>query len=79
MQVQYRGKTLWACSNSLIKIHTAAPSVECKFLDHGKPVQEGLALPQNIDEPPWEAAALLGILLGTKMVVCIALYCKTAI
>ena len=79
MQVQYKGKSLWACTNGLIKIHTAGSPGECKLLDHGKPVQDGLALPQNMEEPPWEAAALLGTLFITKAVVYIALYRKTTI
>ena len=78
MQVQYRGKALWACTNSLVKIHTEAPASECKFLNHGKAVQDGLALPRSMDEPPWEVAALLSILLGVKAVVFLALYSKVA-
>lgn len=74
----YRGKILWACANSLVKIHSQAPPAQCKLLDHGRQVQDGLALSRNLDEPPWEAAALIAILLATKAVVFVALYCKTA-
>ena len=77
--MQYHGKALWSCGNSIARHHRDLPPGSCMYLAPGKAVQLGLALPRDVNEPPWEAAALVGILVFMKLLVFAALYFRTSV
>jgi hypothetical protein len=78
MQIQYNGRDLWSCGFDTAKEHATLPPGTCTFVQNGKGVQTALHMSQNPNDVPWEAGALVGLLIVSRIAVYLGLSYKTS-
>ena len=78
VQIQYRGRDLWDCGYSKVQYHDSLPAGSCTFVPNGDAVKRALRMSQNPNDPPWEAAALIGLLILSRIAVFVGLSYKTS-
>ncbi len=78
VQIQYKDRHLWDCGFDTAQYHDSLPPGTCTFVPSGKPVEMGLHLDQDPNSIPWEGAALVGILIVSRIAVFLGLSYKTS-
>jgi len=78
VQIQYKGKDLWNCGFDTAQYVEDLPSGSCTFVPNGAQVQKALTMSQNPNDIKWEATALIGLLILSRIAVYVGLSYKTS-
>ena len=78
VQIQCKDRGLWDCGFNTAQYHDSLPPGTCTLVPSGTPVEKGLHLDQDPNSVPWEGAALVGILILSRIAVFLGPSWKTS-